>query len=302
VRSIQFRFVTGPRLLDLNAEIDKLYQRGLSEFVAERNALAARVKEAQGKDAAQHIKTLEKPGIAAWVLNQLYWRHRTDFTALLLAGDAARVAQQHRLGGADVDLAPAMRSRQAALDTLLAHAADLLKEAGSSPSPDMRQRLMSSLDALATYGTAGPRPGRLTKEVSAPGFEALAALLPATPPDASPSGGSAPSSRKAPPKLTVVARRQREKAEAALAAAESVLADARQTADAAREALAAAEASWQAAREAVAEQQRALDRAVKVEEETLHERDQRKRDASRAALAFRDAQRAVEAAAREVRD
>src|SRR4030095_10879325 len=83
-----------------------------------------------------------------------------------------------RLGGAEVDLAPATRARQSAIDTLLALATDLLKEGGHAPSPDMRQRLLGSLDALAAYGTGSlaPKAGRLTEDVPAPGFAALAGL------------------------------------------------------------------------------------------------------------------------------
>jgi hypothetical protein len=295
--------VAGPRLLDLNAEIDRLYQRALAEFVSERNALAARVKAEQGKDAAHHIKTLEKPNLTAWIVNQLYWRARTDFTALLLAGDAVRLVQQQRLGGADVDAAPALRSRQAAMDALLAQAADLIKEAGHTPSPELRQRLMSTLDALATYGTgeAGPRAGRLTREVASPGFDALATLLPAATTAAAPSSTS-PFAKSGPPKFTVVSRRAREKAEAALAAAEAALAGATAHEQTAREALGSAEAAWQAARRNVAEQQRLLDQAADAEARALHERDERKRDASRAALAVRDAQRTLDAATRAMKD
>jgi hypothetical protein len=300
--------VSGPRLLDLNAEIDRLYQAPLGEFVAARNALASRVKAEQGKDAAQHIKAVEKPNATAWVVNQLAWRHRAELTTLLLAGDAVRLVQQQRLGGADVDAAPAARSRQAAMDVLVAHAADLLKEAGQTPSPENRQRLVSTLDALATYGTgeAAPRVGRLTRDVEPPGFGALAALLPAVPADADGGFGRAPGAatggsptpRPAPPKLTVVARREQERARAAVAAAETQLEAAKTRDGEARDAAAAADAAWQAARREVAERQQALDRAAAAEADAVAERDQRKRDATRAAIDLRDAERALAAARR----
>jgi hypothetical protein len=299
--------VSGPRLLDLNAEIDRLYQAPLSEFTAARNALAARVKAEQGRDAAQHIKSVEKPNATAWVINQLAWRHRADVTALLIAGDDVRLVQQQRLGGADVDAAPAMRARQKAMDVLVAHAADLLKEVGQAPSPENRQRLVSSLDALAIYGTgeAAPRVGRLTREVDPPGFGALAALLPAAPaPTGAGGSGDRPSAQKPgagraePPKLTVVARREQERLQAALAAAERQVEAARSHDADARAAQAAADAAWQAARREVAERQQALDRAAAAEAAAVADRDQRKRDATRAALDLRDAERALTAATR----
>ncbi len=293
--------VTASRFLDLNAEVDRLYQLPLAAFVRERDALAARVKAQQGAEAAGHIKALAKPGIAAWVVNQLFWRFRTDFTALLVAGDSFRLAQQQRLGGVEVDIAPAMRARQAALETLLGHAADLLKEGGHQPTPEMRQRLQGTLEALATYGTgdAAPRHGRLTGEVAAPGFGALAAMLPpvqtsvAVPPA---------TSRPAAPTLTVVARRDREKLRTAHARAEAALAESQGLAREAAAALAKAEETWQAARRAIADAQRALDEATSREQAALAERDQRKRDVARTAIAARDAERALDAATRALGD
>jgi hypothetical protein len=293
--------VPATKFLDLNAEIDRLYQLPLADFTRERNALAARVKAEQGVEAAGHIKAVAKPGIAPWVINQLYWRFRPEFMALLTAGDTFRLVQQQRLGGSEVDMGPAMRARQSALDVLLGHATDLLKEAGNQPSPEMRQRLQGSLEALAAYGTseAAPRHGRLTAEVSPPSFAALAAMLPAVDlPAPSPST----SSSKAVPKLTVVARRDREKLEAAHARAEAALAEARALAEEAANALARAEERWQAARRAVADAQRAVDQAAEREQAAQSEREERKRDVARASLAARDAERAFDAAARALRD
>src|SRR5262249_30256041 len=53
---------------------------------------------------------------------------------------------------------------------------------GHAPSPDMMRRIMTTLEAVATYGNGAgaPPPGRLTSDVDPPGFEALAALVPGT--------------------------------------------------------------------------------------------------------------------------
>jgi hypothetical protein len=290
--------VPATKFLDLNAEIDRLYQLPLGDFVRERNALAGRVKAEQGAEAAAHIKTLGKPGVTAWIVNQLYWRHRTEFMALLVAGDAFRLVQQQRLGGAEVDIAPATRARQSALDVLLGQGADLLKEAGHQPTPDMRQRLQTSLEALASYGTAdaAPRHGRLTAEVSPPTFAALAAMLP-------PVDLPAPlTASKAAPKLTVVARRDRLKLEAERARAEAALSEARTRAAEATKAQAAAEERWQAARRALADAQRRVDDATTREQAAQAERDERRRDVARSALAMRDAERALDVAARALKD
>lgn len=291
------------RFLDLHAEVDRLYQAPLAEFTAARNALATRIKAAHGAEAAAHVKTLVKPSIIAWTLNQLYWRHQPEFMALLLAGDQLRLAQQQRLGGSEVDVAPPTRARQASLDTLLALAADILKEAGHQPGPDTRQRLLGSLDALAAYGTGSlaPRAGRLTEDVPAPGFAALAGLsASAGAAAAAAPAGEPAASRPAPVKLSVVARRSKEKAEAALAQADAALATAREEADRSTAALAAAEAAWQAARDRLIEAQKAATVATEGEQAARAEREERRRDVARAGIGVRDAEKRVDHARRAV--
>ncbi len=290
------------RFLDLHGEVDKLYQAPLAEFTAARNALAARIKAAHGADAAAHVKAMAKPSIAAWTLNQLYWRHQPEFMALLMAGDALRLAQQQRLGGAEVDVAPPTRARQKAMDTLLSLATDILKEGGHAPSPDMRQRLLGSLDALAAYGTGSlaPRAGRLTEDVPAPGFAALAGLdSPAPAHGDEPAGGMVTKKPPlAPVKLSVVARRSREKALAAVAQAEAALDAARAEATRSAEAVAAADANWQAARDRLLEAQKAVGVATTGEQTARAEREERRRDSTRAAIAVRDAEKRLDQARR----
>ena len=292
------------RFLDLHGEVDKLYQAPLAGFTAARNALVARIKAAHGADAAAHVKALVKPSIAAWTLNQLYWRHQAEFMALLMAGDALRLVQQQRLGGAEVDVAPATRSRQSAIDTLLALATDILKEGGHAPSPDMRQRLLGSLDALAAYGTGSlaPKAGRLTEDVPAPGFAALAGLaVPAPDEDAAaqdhPSGSGA---RPQPVKLSVVARRSKEKAQALVHQAEAALADAQAEAGRAAEALSKADADWQAARDRLLEAQKAVGVATTGEQAARADREERRRDTARAGIGVRDAEKRLDQARRSL--
>jgi hypothetical protein len=294
--------VADARFLDLHGEVDKLYQAPLAEFTAARNALVSRIKAAHGADAAAHVKALLKPSIAAWTLNQLYWRHQPEFMALLMAGDALRLAQQQRLGGAEVDLAPPTRSRQSAIDNLLALATDILKEGGHAPSPDMRQRLRGSLDALAAYGTGSlaPKAGRLTEDVPAPGFAALAGLaVPAPDGDAAaearPNAGGA---RPEPVRLSVVARRSKEKAQAAVNQAQAALADAKTEAARAADALARVEAEWQAARDRLLEAQKAVGVATTGEQAARADRDERRRDTARAGIGVRDAEKRLDQARR----
>jgi hypothetical protein len=295
------------RPVDVSADIDSLYQQPLSDFTESRNALAKRVKEEQGAEAAAAIKALQKPSIPAWVVNQLFWRDRREFDKVLKAGDRLRGAQQERLAGhGDADeLREAIESRQQAIAALLDRARELMTGAGMQANPDMLQRVGTTIEALSTYGTsdAAPRVGRLVEEVAPPGLEALAALMPV--------GGlgslgaprpAAPPKTPAAPPLRVVDKARSEKAQkakAAFDAADVAVARARQEAEAATAAQEAAEAAWADANKALQDVRRVLDEAMDREREAQHTRDTARRDATRATQALDRAERTRDAAERE---
>jgi hypothetical protein len=126
------------------------------------------------------VKALSKPTLSAWVANQLYWRDRLAFDRLLAAGNQFRTAQAAQLAGQSTDLRAPLDARREALADMTKRAADILRESGHPASPETMRRIMTTLEALATYGaeTAAAPAGRLTSDVDPPGFEALAALVP----------------------------------------------------------------------------------------------------------------------------
>ena len=79
------------------ADIDALFQLPLGEFTAARNALAAQLKKDRRHAEASEAKALAKPSVSAWVVNQLFWRHRKLFGRLIDSGDRLRRAQAERL-------------------------------------------------------------------------------------------------------------------------------------------------------------------------------------------------------------
>jgi hypothetical protein len=166
-------------------EIDALFKLPLGEFTPARNALAARLRKAGQQAQADATKALPKPSVPAWVVNQLYWQHRKEFDRLIAAGDRFRKSPGTR------ELLEARRNAQAAL---VPFATAVLRDAGSNGSRDMLRRVTSTLEALATYGSSheAPQPGRLTAELSPPGFDMLAGLLP-------PGGGGRRGVKSAPP-------------------------------------------------------------------------------------------------------
>ena len=195
----------------LDAAIDELYGLPLSAFTAARNALA---KSLKGDEAAR-VKRLEKPAVAPWAVNQVYWRERPAYDRLMAAGRALRVAQVETLEGTSADLHAATADHRAALAAALATATRLAAQAGASPAPDPLARMLEAL-SLAQGATAPP--GRLVAIIEPAGFEALAGLTPVVRSEAVPfsHGGSGLQTRRyTRPATDEAAGRERAKAAAA---------------------------------------------------------------------------------------
>ena len=99
-------------------------------------------------------------------------------------------------------------------------------------------------------------------------------------------------------KLSVVARRSKEKALALVAQAEAALAEARTEATRAADALAKADGDWQAARDRLLEAQKAVGEATSGEQASRADREERRRDHTRAGLGVRDAEKRLDQARR----
>jgi hypothetical protein len=164
----------------IEPDLDQLFRLPLGEFTPARNTLATRLKKEGHKDESERVKGLPKPSVSAWAVNQLYWKRRQDFDALIDIGNRFRQAQGAQLAGKAGDLRELLDSRREMLSRLTRQAAAVLRESGHNPTPDMIRRITTTLDALATYGSLpqAPRAGRLTDDLDPPGFEALAALVP----------------------------------------------------------------------------------------------------------------------------
>lgn len=112
-------------------ELDDLYALPPSEFTAARNALAVRLqKDGRGDDAAT-VKSLRKPTLALWAVNQTARRHPDEVRRLVELGDEVRTAQIEGRAG---DFRAAMKERSALLSRLLEHTRELLGEVGGAAS------------------------------------------------------------------------------------------------------------------------------------------------------------------------
>ena len=301
-------------------EVDKLFQIPLTEFTGARNSLATKLKKEGDTEAAERVKTLAKPSISAWVANQLYWRDRKAFDRLIAAGDQFRQAQAAQLTGKSADLRAPLDARRQALSDLMKLAGDTLREAGHPASPDTMRRIMTTLEALATYGqhAGAPPAGRLTDDVDPPGFEALAALVPKG--SSASAGHAAPrvipfNQRKPEPakrkrgdtkedaRHAEAERRAREaEARKALQQAERALADARRAAERARTEMKAAAARAKAADKAKAAVESRFEKLSAAAEAARQDARRVAGQAEEAAQAVDDAERAVKSAREQLKD
>lgn len=163
----------------LNEDVDELFKLPLGEFIDARNTLAKQLKQSGRVDDANLVKTLAKPSVSAWTVNQLYWQHREAFDTLIAAGQRFRKAQT---SGKVADMRRALDSRREALLELSDLATEVLRDEGHNPSPDMIRRVTTTLEAMSALASLsdGPTPGRLSQDVDPPGFESLASFVPGT--------------------------------------------------------------------------------------------------------------------------
>ena len=212
-----------------------LYQLHLDAFTAARNALA---KTLTG-DAARQVKALKKPSAIAWAVNQLFWKSRAAYDALMKTGQALRNAQIASLKGRKADVRAASNAHARALSKAVERAAKYAAGAGVSPNADQLALMLESLSLMAAPPADA---GRYIDVVRPSGFEALAGVKPAVPP---------PSVEAAKQRKARAEEQKARDAEAQLTAAERALSRAQARADTARRALNRAEADLGDAERAV---------------------------------------------------
>ena len=153
----------------LDSKIDDLYKGPLTEFVAERAALA---KTLAGEEA-RRVKGLQKPTVVAWAVNQVYWHARPVYDRLAASGEQLRAAQIAALKGKANDVRRATEAHRKAMRDAVAEALRLASESDAHPSAD---ELTKTLEAVSLARDLPEQPGRLTKPLQPAGFEALAGV------------------------------------------------------------------------------------------------------------------------------
>lgn len=268
---------------------DELYGLPPGEFTRARDACVKELRK-EDREAADAVKRLRKPSVAAWALNQLARRRPKDLDRLLAAGEDLRSAQEELLAGGDrAAFQEAATKERELVAGLSGEAAALASEAGQGGT-GLQEKVAETLHAAALDAETAEelRSGRLVREREAiGGFGAMAAP---------PSAGKAPPKRQSKkPKAVSKPRRSagREDAEhrQRLAAAKTDERHARRELEAAARALAHAQERADAAEAHAAE---AAERA-RTTAERLKEA---KRSATAARKAHSQSERALESAER----
>ena len=92
-----------------------------------------------------------------------------------------RGAQAGQLAGETTDIAASRDARREALSELSRLAAGLLTDAGHAVTPETMRRISTTLEGVSAYESveSASNLGRLTRDIDPPGFDAIAALMPA---------------------------------------------------------------------------------------------------------------------------
>lgn len=168
----------------MDDRVKNLYAGPLEEFVPERDALARTLRETGERDAAAEVRSLRKPTVAAWALNQLSHRRSRQVGRLLEVADRLRQVQLQAMSGGRGagELRETIAAYRDAVEDLSRDAAEILEQAGTSPAAHMAE-VMASLQAATVNEEARRqlREGTVSRPFAAPGLAGLAPGLAATP-------------------------------------------------------------------------------------------------------------------------
>jgi hypothetical protein len=260
-------------MADLDSDIDRLYQGPIDAFIDARNSLAKATRVAE-------VKTLVKPSLPAWAVNQLHWHHRALVDRLVTAAEAVRAEHQRALAGEKAAIAAAEQAHREVLREAVAAAKDVLTAGGHALTPGTLDAVRDTLSALPSPdAAAGSRVAHAARHsmrspdscwrrggpVAAPGAPAARppAATPVAKPGAKPAAADDDAARKRQAREAEKAAREREarrkSADAALARARQTLADADQAVEQAERDLAARQAERVTARDELKRAQRLVE-------------------------------------------
>lgn len=142
-----------------------LYSLPLEQFTAARDGLAEAMRAEERNDEAEKVRKLRKPSVAAWALNRAS-RRNPDLVQSLL--ESHRLLRESR---SVVDMQAASEARRHYISVLVEAAVGELRADGRPDSLQTRDRINSTLLAVATDpdGEAQLADGRLVRELEPSG-------------------------------------------------------------------------------------------------------------------------------------
>jgi hypothetical protein len=173
---------------------DELYALAPADFTNARDELARKLRDDGEREAAKEVKSLRKPTLAAWALNQLKRRRKKEVDQLLAAGRALRKAQEKLVSKGDRGGFQRAAAKERELVAELAHdAAALAGEAGVGPTGGLEEKLVATLHAAALDDETAAElaAGRLLRERQAVGGFGDAPVQLSAPPARAPKEPSA---------------------------------------------------------------------------------------------------------------
>ncbi len=111
-----------------------------NEFVALRTELVRELRARGEKEEAAAVKSLRRPTVPVWALNQVANEHRDLVEQLMTTAEEARAAQQAMLDGRDADdFRAALARRREAMSTVSNAAHDVVEASGRAPDTYARE-------------------------------------------------------------------------------------------------------------------------------------------------------------------
>jgi hypothetical protein len=159
---------------------DDLYGLPVEEFTKARDELARELRNAGKKEAADEVKSLRKPSVSAWAVNQAVRRRPQEAKALVKAGDELRKAQRGVVSGRDpAQLREANSAHRRLVEGLTDDARAALEERGAATAATVT-RVAQTLRAASIDKEASKAltAGTLAEDVEQAGFGPLLAAVP----------------------------------------------------------------------------------------------------------------------------
>lgn len=154
----------------LESGLDDLYAAPVEEFTQRRNDLSKRLRDGGDEEGAKRVRSLRKPSLPIWALNQIARRNTSDIQELLdvheALVDVVDAAQMRELS----------KKRHRLVSRLVDAGGSILEESGHSAGSQTLERMSRTLLAANSPQEKGLlRRGRLQTELQEHGFDGMIA-------------------------------------------------------------------------------------------------------------------------------